>query len=126
MMPRLLRSSETWGCGATIELDTGEVISVSLARSVMVTLAWRKGDGFLKTLFSGYGQKLYFEADPYKNAKTTGELLERFPDQAPELRIKNFKNPVLDVFANAVWHCSSAANVCMVLNGAAEYANRGT
>ena len=125
-MPRLLRSSETMGCGATIELDTGEVISVSIARSVMVTLAWRKQDGLLKRLFSGYGQKLYFEENPYKNAQTTEALLEIFPDRAPELSIKNFKNPVLEVFANAVWHCSSAANVCAVLNGAAERAKRAT
>jgi hypothetical protein len=118
-MPRLIRSTETMGCGATIELDTGEVISVSIARSVLVTLAWRKQDGFLKRLFTGYGQNLYYEDNPYKNAKTTEALLEMFPKQAPELRVKNFKNPVLEVFANAVWHCSSAANVCVVLNGVA-------
>jgi hypothetical protein len=125
-MPRLAYSSETKGCGATIELDTGEVIVISIARSVMVTLVWRKGDGFLKRLFSGYGRKLYFEENPYKNAKTMGELLEMFPDQAPELHVKNFKNPALEIFANAVWHCSSATDACMVLNSAAERALRAT
>jgi hypothetical protein len=125
-MPRLAYSSETKGCGATIELDTGEVIIVSIARSVMVTLAYRKQDGLLKRLFSGYGRKLYFEENPYKNAKTMGALLEMFPDQAPELRIKNFKSPALEIFANAVWHCPSATDVCMVINSAAEWAQRST
>ncbi len=31
-MPKLLRSSETAGCGATIELDNGEVVYVSIAQ----------------------------------------------------------------------------------------------
>ena len=39
-----------------------------------------------------------------------------YPNQASELQ---FKNPVLAVFANAIWHCSSAAEVCTVLNEAA-------
>ena len=69
-MPRLTYSSETIGCGATIELDSGEVIVVSVARSVMVTLKHRKGDGFLKRLFSGSGQRLYYEDHVYKNAGT--------------------------------------------------------
>src|ERR1700730_14695368 len=29
-----------------------------------------------------------------------------------------FKNPVLSVVANAIWRCSSAARVCIVLNEA--------
>jgi len=32
-MPKLLRSSETVGCGATIELDNGEVVYVSIAQT---------------------------------------------------------------------------------------------
>jgi hypothetical protein len=39
-----------------------------------------------------------------------------FSDQALEL---NFKNPVLAAFANAIWNCGSAAEVCTVLNEAA-------
>jgi len=117
-MSRLLRSSETMGCGATIELDSGEVISVSIAQSVLVTLVWHRQDGLLKRLFGRgfFGQKLYYESHPYNNAQTVEALFEMFPEQAPELR---FKNPVLEVFANAVWHCPSAAKVCVVLNGAA-------
>ena len=32
-MTKLLRSSETAGCGATIELDNGEVVYVSIAQT---------------------------------------------------------------------------------------------
>jgi hypothetical protein len=122
-MPKLLRATEIAGYGATIELDNGDVISVSIARSVLVTLAWRKQDGVLKRLFGSFvGQKLYNEARPYKNAKTAEVLLNGFPDQPPELRAQRFINPVLEVFATAVWHCSSAAQVCVVLNAAADSA----
>jgi hypothetical protein len=38
-----------------------------------------------------------------------------FPQQIPSLR---FKNPVLTAFSNAIWHCSSAAEGCVVLNEA--------
>jgi uncharacterized protein (UPF0248 family) len=116
-MPRLLRSSETMlAIGSTIELDSGEVISTSIARSVLVTLAWRKQDGFLKRLLSGYGQKLYYEDHLYKNAGTALTLRVMYPEQATEL---NFKNPVLAAFSNAVWHCATAAKVCIVINEAA-------
>jgi hypothetical protein len=55
-MPRLLRSSEsTLAIGSTIELDSGGVISTSIARSVLVTLAWHKQDGFLKRLLAFQG-----------------------------------------------------------------------
>jgi hypothetical protein len=36
-----------------------------------------------------------------------------FPEGTPSL---SFKNPVLSAFANAIWHCSSAAEVSIVLN----------
>jgi hypothetical protein len=60
-------------------------------------------------------RKLYNEGDVYKNAQTAQALSALFPDQAPELQ---FKNPVLSVFSNAIWHCGSAAEVCTVLNEA--------
>jgi hypothetical protein len=42
-----------------------------------------------------------------------------YSEQASSL---SFKNPVLAAFSNAIWHCSSAAEVCTVLNEAvAEY-----
>ena len=38
-MPRLVRWSETSGCGATIELDSKETVSVSIAQTgVLVRL----------------------------------------------------------------------------------------
>jgi hypothetical protein len=122
-MPKLLRATEIAGYSATIELDNGDVISVSIARSVLVTLAWRKRDGVLKRVFgSFYGQKLYYEGNAYKRAKTTEALLKGLGKPPPELRAQCFINPVLEVFATAVWHCSSAAQVCVVLNAAADSA----
>jgi hypothetical protein len=117
-MPRLMRSSETVGCGATIELDSGEVISVSIAQSVLVSLAWHRQDSLMKRLFSRglYGQKLYYEVHPYKNAGTGLMLRTMYPEQSAELQ---FKNPVLAAFSNAVWQCATAAQVCAVLNEAA-------
>jgi hypothetical protein len=38
-----------------------------------------------------------------------------YPEQASPL---SFKNPVLAAFSNAIWHCSSAVEVCTVLNEA--------
>jgi hypothetical protein len=116
-MPKLLRSSETMGCGATIKLDSGEVVYVSIAQVGVLVRHWDMSGGFFKTLLSNYfGAKLYNESNVYKNAQTAQALSMIFPDQAPEL---NFKNPVLAVFSNAIWHCGSAAEVCTVLNEAA-------
>jgi hypothetical protein len=118
-MPRLIGSSETaLAIGSTIELDSGEVISTSIARSVLVSLAWHKQDGLMKRLFGGgfFGQKLYYEDHAYKNAGTALTLRVMYAEQAAEL---NFKNPVLAAFSNAVWHCATAAQVCTVLNEAA-------
>jgi hypothetical protein len=63
-----------------------------------------------------FGPKLYNESSVYKNAQTARALSMLFPKQAPPLR---FANPVLAAFSNAIWHCSSAAEVCIVLNEAA-------
>ena len=116
-MPKLLRSSETMGCGATIKLDSGEVVYVSIAQAGVSVRHWDMSGGFFTTLLSNYfGAKLYYESNVYKNAQTAQALSMIFPDQAPEL---NFKNPVLAVFSNAIWHCGSAAEVRTVLNEAA-------
>jgi hypothetical protein len=116
-MPKLLRSSETMGCGATIKLDSGEVVYVSIAQ---VGVLVRKSDmsgGLIKTLMSNFfGAKLYNESNVYKNAQTAQALSMMYPEQAPGLQ---FKNPVLAAFSNAIWHCASAAEVCVVLNEAA-------
>jgi hypothetical protein len=118
LMPKLLRSSESMGCGATIQLDNGEVVYVSIAQVGVLVRHWNRSGGFFKSLMSSFfGAKLYNESNAYKNAQTAQALSMLFPDQAPEL--SQFKNPVLAVFSNAIWHCGSAAEVCIVLNGAA-------
>jgi hypothetical protein len=121
-MPKLLRSSETVGCGATIELDSNEVVYVSIAQTGVLVRLWNMKGGFLRTLFSNFfGPTLYSEKVVYKNAETAQALSIAFPDQIPQLR---FGNPVLATFANAIWHCSSAAEVSIVLNEAATNARR--
>lgn len=118
-MPKLLRWSETAGCGATIELDNGEVVYVSIAQVSVLVRKWDLHGGFFKSLMSNFfGAKLYTESSVYKNAQTAQALSELFPDQSSDL--PRFKNPVLAVFANAIWHCRSAAEVCTVLNEAAD------
>lgn len=117
-MPKLLRSSETAGCGATIKLDNGDVVYVSIAQVSVLVRKWDTSGGLVKTLLSNYfGQKLYSESSVYKNAQTAEALGLIYPDQAAAL--PQFKSPVLAVFANAIWHCGSAAEVCIVLNEAA-------
>lgn len=116
-MPALLRSSETVGCGATIKLDSGEVVYVSIAKVGVLVRHVDATGGFFKTVMSNFfGAKLYSESSVYKNAQTSHALMLMFPDQSPELR---FKNPVLSTFSNAIWHCGSAAEVTIVLNEAA-------
>jgi hypothetical protein len=115
-MPTLLRSSETAGCGATIELDNKEVVFVSIAQTGVLVRAIDVQHGVLKSMWSNFfGPKLYSESDVYKNARVAEALSEQFPKQAEPLR---FNNPILSVFSNAIWHCSSSANVCIVLNTA--------
>jgi hypothetical protein len=63
-MPKLLWSSEKLGCGATIELDTKEVVIVSIARTgVLVRLTNKNFMG------SFFGPKLYNESNVYKMSK---------------------------------------------------------
>jgi hypothetical protein len=113
-MPTLLRSSESTGCGATIKLDSGEVVYVSIAQVGVLVRRLDTNGGFFKSLISNFfGAELYNESSVYKNAQTAQALSMVFPNPAPEL---NFKNPVLAAFANAIWNCGSAAEVCTVLN----------
>jgi hypothetical protein len=115
-MPKLLRSSETAGCGGTIELDNGEVVYVSIAQTGVLVRKWDMNGGLIKSLLSNFfGPKLYNESSVYKNAQTARALSLIYPEQASPL---SFKNPVLAAFSNAIWHCSSAAEVCTVLNEA--------
>jgi hypothetical protein len=112
-MPKLLRSSET--TGATIELDSGEAVHVSIAQDGVLVRCW--SGGFFKTLMTGlFGRNLYSEASTDKNAKIARALSTMFPDQAAELQ---FKNPMLAAFANAIWHCGSVVKVRGILEDAA-------
>jgi hypothetical protein len=113
-MPKLLRSSETAGFGATIELDNGEVVYVSIAQSGVLVRKWEMNGGLIKSLLSNFfGPTLYNESGVYKNAQTARALNAIYPEQAPPL---SFRNPVLAAFSNAIWHCSSTPEVCAVLN----------
>jgi hypothetical protein len=115
-MPKLLRSSETAGCGATIELDNGDVGYVSIAQTGVLVRKWDMNGGLIKSLLSNFfGPELYNESSVYKNAQTAQALSLIYPEQASPL---TFKNPVLAAFSNAIWHCSSAPEVCTVLNEA--------
>ena len=63
-----------------------------------------------------WGARLYKQSDVYRNARTAEALSVLYPDIAEPLQ--HFKNPALKAFANAIWHCGSAAEVCTVLNEA--------
>src|SRR5258708_38225658 len=83
-MPKLLRSSETAGCGATIELDNGEVVYVSIAQTGVLVRRWDVNGGLIKSLFSNFfGPKLYNEIGVYKNAQTARALSLMYPEPAP-------------------------------------------
>jgi hypothetical protein len=118
-MPRLVFSSEKHGEGATIELDSKEVVVCSIAQIGVLVFLWDMRGGFFRRILSNFwGARLYKQSDVYKNARTAQALSELYPDVAEPLR--KFKNPVLTVFANAIWHCGSAAEVCTVLNEATD------
>src|SRR5882757_829319 len=101
-MPRLVYSNERFGCGATIELDSEDVC----AQAGVLVRSSRKG--FFTAVFGSIlGATLYNE-NVYLAGKTAASLDTIFPDKIPALK---FRNPVLSAFANAIWHCSSAAEV---------------
>ena len=109
-MPKLIYSSEKVGCGATIELDNGEICSVSVAQVGVLVKTIKKG-----LLAQFFGAKLYNE-EVLHNAAATGMALNiLYPNYAVNVR---FKNPILASFTNAIWHCSTAAEVSTVLNTA--------
>jgi hypothetical protein len=110
-MTKLVYSSERAGCGATIQLDSGDICIVSVAQAGVRVRTYRPG----RFLGSFFGPILYDEKNVYANAQTAQALSEQFPEQQPNLM---FENPVLCVFANAIWHCSTPAEVAKVLNEA--------
>ena len=42
-MPKLVYSSEKLGCGATIELDSGDTCMISVAQSGVLVRSYKKG-----------------------------------------------------------------------------------
>lgn len=89
---------------------------VSLAQSGALV---RLNRGLLGSFF---GPVLYREKSLYKTVSTGIMLALEYPDKTPML--PQFKNPVLASYANAVWHCSTAAAVAVAINQAAQRAER--
>ena len=54
LVPKLLRSSEAHGCGATIKLDNGDVVYVSNAQVGVLVRKWDMSGGFFKTLLKQF------------------------------------------------------------------------
>jgi hypothetical protein len=116
----MLQWSETTGCGATIKLDNGDVVHVSIALSRVTIRQWDLS-GLLKTLASNFfGPKLYKVGNAGRNARAAESLRLMYPMNAPGL--PPFQNPVLAAFTNAICQCGSAAEVRAVLNEAASRA----
>jgi hypothetical protein len=115
-MPKLIYFSERRGCRATIELDNGDICKISVAQTGVLVRSY--GTGLRGALFGPFfGPKLYDEGMVSKSAATAMALHTLFPQRRFPAR---FVNPVLTAFTNAVWHCSSAAEVGLVLNTAVD------
>ena len=122
-MPTLLQWSETTGCGATIKLDNGDVVHVSVTRYGLSVRQWDVST-LWRTLFtSWFGPKLYGERNRHRNSHVAEELNLIFPYRAPQL--PQFKNPLLAAFANGIWHSQSAADCATILRQAAEESAAG-
>jgi hypothetical protein len=105
-MARLLYSSETRGCGATIELDSAEGVLVSIDKSEALVRQVNTRGGLFKSITSTWsGRAFYREKNLYRNIKVS-EFLERHCSQSAISH--TFMNPVLSVFANAIWSGESA------------------
>jgi hypothetical protein len=89
-----------------MRLDSGEPCLVSLAQAGVLVKKFR---------FGWLGAVLYNEKNVYRAAKTGMALDRQFRTNLLPVQIKN---PVLRAFANAAWHCPTAAAVARVLNNA--------
>jgi hypothetical protein len=115
-MPKLLKSRETGACEATIELDNRDVVFLSIARAgVLVRLLELKSSIINGLLGNWLGVTLYDEKELSRHEQTARALSTIFSDQASAVM---FNNHELAVFANAIWHCATAAEVSVVLNEA--------
>ena len=114
-LPKLLYSSETVGCGAALQLDSKEICLISVARQAGVRVRGSQGRfGRLWTRL--FGAILYEERNAYKIAQAVAALNSLFSEQVLPV---TFRNPALAAFTNAVWHCSSTAEVIWKLDEAA-------
>jgi hypothetical protein len=102
-MTRILRFSQKVGA---FMLDSGEPCVLSVAQS---------GVRVRKSRYRFMGPILYNEKNVYLAAKTGMTLDALFPERKIPIPIAN---PVLGAFANAIWHCASAAEVSRTLNEA--------
>jgi len=114
-LPKLLYASEMVGCGATLELDSKETCLISVARRTGVRVKGSQGR-FGRFWIGFSGSILYEEKNASKITQMIENLNSLFSNRV--LPIK-FRNPALTAFTNAVWHCSSAAEVIWKLNEAA-------
>jgi hypothetical protein len=89
---------------------------ISVAQSGVLVRSYKKGfwRGQLGSFFEPI---LYNEKSVYRAGKTAAALDSKHA-QVASLR---FQNPVLTAFASAVWRCSSAAEVAITLNEAADH-----
>jgi hypothetical protein len=115
-VPKLLYFSERLGCGATMRLDSSEIVIVSLASSGLLV---RLNRGILGLFF---GPVVYREKALQKVARIGIMLALEYP--AKSSLLPQFKSPVLASYANAVWHCSTAAEVVVAISTAAQRAER--
>jgi hypothetical protein len=94
------------GRGATIRLDGGEPCLISIAQT---------GVRVKKSRYGWFGPILYNERNVYKAASTAMALSFLYREnQLPA----GFTDPVLRSFTNAVLHCSTCAEVAVILNEA--------
>jgi TPR repeat protein len=112
-MTKLVYSSETSGRGATIELDSQETCLVSVAQSWVFVKSCR--GKYRRILLGLLGTTLFNQIGAPQIARTAAALNSLFPEKRIPI---NFRNPVLGAFANAIWHCSTAAEVTVTLNEA--------
>jgi hypothetical protein len=88
---------------------------ISVAQAGVLVRSYKKGF-FSSVVGSFLGPILYNEKNIYLAAKTAAALDSKFPQDA----LLTFSNPVLTAFSNAVWQCSSAAEVAIKLNEASD------
>jgi hypothetical protein len=87
---------------------------ISVARTGVLVKAYRGR-------FSFFASRLYDEKNVYSAGRTAAALSALYPETITTV---TFKNHVLAVFANAVCHCSTAAEVAITLNQAVASAEK--